>query len=86
MDASDIKRDDTLKSFFNPCSKSVFVYYKDDNNVAETIELMPLKMATYPAYKANVLIKHIADAVINERNLKYVTPDKRDEIIKEIVV
>lgn len=84
MDVSDIHSDDTPKSFYNPCTKPVKVDYYDEKNLKETVIIPPLQMATYPAYKTDVLVKYVLDAYIEELGIGYATPEKRQELLKII--
>lgn len=83
-DSQDIKRNDSPKTFFNPLHKKLELEYRDDNNEIENITLAPLSALTYPTFKADFLIKHIIDALIDERELGYVTPGGRKLLQQEV--
>ncbi len=86
MDPTLYKRDETPKSFFNPLSFPVNVEYRDEKNNVLIIAIPPLKISEFPTYKADILIKHLVDAIINDRELGIVTPEDRKEIEKEVFI
>lgn len=78
------QRNLTPKTFINPLGSSVEIHHLDDENIPHTYSIPPFKPVTYPSYLADFLILHLVDAVINERKLGYLTPEKRAEIAAEI--
>lgn len=78
-------RDETPLSFYNPLTKPLTVYARDENNDLETHNLDPMKMYTYPTYVARHLIKNIKDAYVSEHDINPVTElDKMTALEKEI--
>lgn len=79
-------RNDTPKSFYNPLNDAQSFEYRHENNTLETYSIPPLKTSTYPTYLADFLINQLLNALINDRNLGYLTPEKRAELRKEIEI
>lgn len=79
-------RNDVEKSFFNPVSRELVLEYRNDRDETVTYTLLPLRIATYPTYLADFMIKRLIDFVIEDRKMGYVTPEGRAEIRKEIEV
>jgi len=80
------KRDETPKSFFSPLKDNFVIEYRDDDNKIIEYIIKPLEIMTYPTYLGNYLINKIVDAMINERKLGYISPEKRKELQKGIEV
>ena len=77
-------KDETAKTFFSPLSKDLVIEYRNDDGTYQAYIIPMLSPSTYPTYLADHFIKHIVDAVINERGLGYITPEERAEIQKEV--
>src|SRR3990167_2116788 len=86
MDADQIRRDETPISLFNPLNEDFTIEEKDDNNNPIKYTIPSLEIATFPAYQANIIKKHLIDALVNDRGIKYATPEQRDGIEKEVLV
>lgn len=86
MNPTEWKRDETPKNVFNPLNDDVSVRYRNDKNEEKSIIVPFFKSTTYPTYLADHIIKHLVDAIIIDRKLGYVTPEKRAEIQKEVEV
>lgn len=83
-DPQNWKRDETPKSFSNPLGYDVTFAYQNDDNQTEHITLLAFQVSTYPKYLADWLIKHLLDAIIEDRNMGYVTPDDLRELRSEV--
>ena len=86
MDADQIRRDETPISLFNPLKEDFIIEEKDDNNKPVKYTIPSLEIATFPAYQANIIKKHLIDALVNDRGIKYATPEQRAELEKEVLV
>jgi hypothetical protein len=76
----------TPKSIFNPLPNDFSTIYKDDENVDHVYTVPSMQVTTFPTYLANHVITQLTDALINDRNLGYVTPEERRKIEEEILV
>ncbi len=86
MDPTLYKIDDTPKSFFNPLDKDIQVEYRHENNLVDLINIPSLKISTHPTYIANVLVKHLIDAIVNDRELGLQSPELLRKIEQEVLV
>lgn len=86
MDPKDQKRDDTPTHLFNPLKDVVKIGIRNDENEQETVEIPSLEVSTYPKWLADVLKKHLVDAIMNSRGLGFLTPEDRKEIEDEVEV
>lgn len=77
--------DETPKSFQNPMTRPFQIVRFDEDNRPVAYEIAPLAIVTYPTYIADFLINHLTNAVINDRNLGYLTPEERAAITAEIL-
>jgi len=77
-------RDDTPKSLFNPLKDNFVTEIRDDNNIPQTYTIPSMEIATFPAYLAERIEKDLITTIKNERKLTIITPDKENEIRKEI--
>ncbi len=71
-------------SFKNPLEREISIDQFNPQNRIVTTVFAPLKTYTMPKYKADYFIKHITDAVINDRQMGYLTPEARIEVEKEV--
>jgi hypothetical protein len=86
MNSDEILKDETPTHFYNPLSKNLEISLRDDKN-QEIIKVIPAgEISTEPKWLADVLTKHLVDAIINERKLGLVSPEKRLEIQQETQV
>lgn len=85
MDPVNQQRDDTPTHLSSPL-KELTVLIRDENNVQVPHVLPYLQIMTYPKWKADIIKKKIIDGIINERNLKYVTPEERKKLEEEVEV
>ncbi len=76
----------TPKSFFNPLNHNIEVDYRDEKNLVNKIIIPSLEISTHPTYLANVLIKHLIDTMINDRELGYMSPEELKKLEEEILV
>ncbi len=74
------------KTIQNPLSIDFTCTARDDNNSIVTITIPALDAKSYPTYLADHIGKHLVDAIINERDMGYVTPEQRAELAKEVFV
>ena len=86
MDVDNLKRDETPIHFFNPLKENVEIEIYDDQNHINLYILPALEISTYPKYLADILRKHLIDAIINERKIGMISSEKRLEIAKETEV
>ena len=84
MDPTYQKPNVTLKSFYSPLKEDLTITYRDEQNNPVEYIIPSMEVSTYPTFLADNFIKHIIDAVINERELGYLTPEKRAELQKEV--
>lgn len=84
MNPQDWKRNEAPKSFYNPLKDDFVISYRDEANEPVKYTIPPQKISTYPTYLADYFIKHIVDAIINERELGFLTPDDRQKIEQEV--
>lgn len=85
MDAQKV-RDETPTHIFNPLKNDLVLQEFNDLNEKITYTIPVVEISTYPKYLADILRKHLVDAIINERNLGYISPEERAEIQKETEV
>lgn len=78
--------DQTPVSIYNPLTKEIKIERYNDANEAEIYTLLPLSAATYPAYIANYIKRHLVDIIVNERKIGLITPEKRSSIEEEISI
>ena len=86
MDPTNQQRDNTPTHFFNPLKDTVKVGVRDDKNVEQMIEIPSMAISTHPKWLADVLVKHLVDAIINERKLGIISPEKWAELQEETEV
>lgn len=78
--------DMTPVSIFNPLDDDVVVKYLNDKNQEQTVVLGSIQMSTHPKYLADLLTKRLVDAIINDRNLGFLTEEEKLEIVNETKV
>lgn len=84
MNSDEILKDETPTHFYNPLTKNLEVALRNEQN-QEVIKVVPAgEISTEPKWLADILIKHLVDAIINDRKLGIVSPEKRLEIQQEI--
>lgn len=86
MDPTTWKRDETPTHFSNPLKHTVTVELFNDENQKVAHEIPSIEIVTYPKWLADVLKKHLIDAIIDDRDMGYTTPEERAELMKEIEV
>ena len=79
-------RDNTPKSVFNPLKYDFKTTYRDDNNHQREYFIRSMEIETFPAYIADHMVKHLIDAVQNERHILGTDLKAIEEIRKEVVV
>jgi len=79
-------RDETPKSVFNPLRYDFKTTYRNDDNSFREYMVRSMEIETFPAYIANHVIKHLIDAVQNERHVLGTDLKAIEEIRKEIEV
>lgn len=79
-------RDETPVHIFNPLTIDVIVPIRDENNVQSDKIVPSLEITTYPRWLAEIVKKHVVDAVINDRELGYQTPEDLAKIQAEVEV
>lgn len=87
MSFSDIpKRNDTPRSLFNPLRTDFVAEIRDEHNVQQKYVIRSMEIETFPAWLANIIMKHLIVAVQNERHINPLDPIATEEIRKEIEV
>jgi hypothetical protein len=86
IDSKDIKRDETKISLFNPLKTDFIDHMRDDNNVEREYLVRSMEIETFPAYIANHVIKHLIDAIKNERSVIGTDLKAIEDIEKEVRV
>lgn len=76
----------TPKKICNVLERDFTFTYLNDNNDSESLTIPALDIVTLPSWLANLVAKHIADGVINDRELGYVTPEERAKIEEGVFV
>lgn len=79
-------RDETPIYLFNPLDEDISVTKFIEDNTKVNYLIPALEMVTYPKYIADILKKHMVDAIINKRELGYLNNEQRREIEKEVEV
>ena len=80
------RRDNTLKSLFNPLRTDFTVFLRDDDNKPQEYKIRSMEIETFPSYIADIIIKKLVTAIQNERNIDPIKKDEEEKIVKEIVV
>lgn len=86
LSPSSWKPDETPTHIINPLTKSVTITFRNDENNPYELEVPSLEMSTYPKWQADIIIKKVVDAIINERELGIVTPESRSKLVEEVML
>lgn len=86
MDPNTWQKDTTPTYLRNPLKHPLELEEFDDTNHKIKIIVPSLEISTFPKYRAEIVKKHLVDAIINDRKLGFVTPEKRAEIEQEVEV
>lgn len=79
-------KDETPVHLINPLTSDISITLFDDDNKSSEKVIPSLEILTYPKWEAEIIKKHILDAVVNDRGLGFVTPENLTELLKEIEV
>lgn len=79
------QRDDTPTHLVSPLNE-ITILIRDDNNIQVPHVIPYLQIVTYPKWKADIIKRKIVDAIINERNLSFITTEQRELLNKEVEV
>lgn len=78
---------ETMVPLLNPLSKEVSFEWKDDENMSHNLVIGPLEIVYFTEPQARFMLKHITDAVMNEKKLNGINNvSEIEEIIKQIKV
>lgn len=86
MNPENWEKDITPIHLINPLKLPVEIEEFDDQNQKVKYTIPSMEIKTFPKYQADIIKKHLIDAIINTRKLGYLTPEKRQELEEEVVV